>query len=78
MKTKLPNKTLVDWDELFDQSTHHRDVTCEFAEKIRNGNEWLSDLYDAEAYKAAKRMIRCFGVQGVRARAVRWMNRNFA
>lgn len=74
MKTKLKDRT-IDWGELFNISTHHREVTSDFAEGVINGKQWIFIMYNRTSKNAAKDMIKEFGVKGTRRRAKIWVNR---
>ena len=65
MKTKLTNDIMYD---MFDYATSAREETMDFAEGNTTGKYWLEMLYDKEANKFARKMIRENGVKGTRTR----------
>lgn len=72
MKTKLSNGKLIDWDEMFNHSTSHREETILFSEG-GSGAEWLRGLWCKVSKKTARTLIKEFGVEATRSRAKRWI-----
>lgn len=72
MKTKLKNGSIIDWDKVFDSNTSTKEETCDFAENRISGKQWIDNIWTPDSKKAARQMIREFGVKGTRSRAQRW------
>jgi len=70
--TRLPKGQIV-WEDKFNHSTSVREITCDFAEGIINGKEWVKQLGYRNSREAAKKLINAFGVRKSRSLAKRWM-----